>query len=353
MLKKYLYFSIILLASLYNFGCKETTKEVKYQLDDIPCTSLAAEDLNFKAGNNPMLYKVINDSLVLVSNWTGTPFYLELYNLRDNSLVTQFFKRGNGPNESLSCYVSFKSNTSQLHTFDIIKRQGAIYSIDSILKYGNRYHPPKFNVPTFIGNDIATLDTSTILIFNKYHVTDKQYSNNVFPIFSYNIEADKTDFEFMSENIKFFTHNVTDGFIAVHPIDDIIWLIYQDENRIEVYNKNLELIKALIGPKEFKPEYEIREGYGTEVSYKVSTRTYWHCFYNTNHIYILYFGECSGLEKQPVNLLKFAWDGTPIQRFELDRNLYTVYVDPEEKYVYGTEYIQGDLPKLIKYKIEP
>jgi hypothetical protein len=51
--------------------------------------------------------------------------------------------------------------------------------------------------------------------------------------------------------------------------------------------------------------------------------------------------------------LKFAWDGTPIQRFELDRNLYTVYVDPEEKYVYGTEDIEGDLPKLIRYKIEP
>ena len=188
MLKKYFYYFIILLASLYNFGCKETTKEVKYLLESVPNSSLAAEVLKFKEGNNPMLYNVINDSLVLVENWSGKPFYLELFNLNRNSLVTKFVRRGNGPNEFLSCYVSFKSNTNQLHVFDIVKRQGAIYNIDSLLKYGDQYHPPKFNVPSFIGNDIATLDTSTILIFNKYYVTNKQYSNNVFPIFSYNIE---------------------------------------------------------------------------------------------------------------------------------------------------------------------
>lgn len=155
----------------------------------------------------------------------------------------------------------------------------------------------------------------------------------------------------MSENIKFFTHNVTDGFIAVHPTEDIIWLIYQDENRIEIYSKNLELIKTLIGPNDFKPEYEIREGDGIQVSYKVSTRTYWLCFHNTNHIYVIYYGECDGLQNQPVNLLKFTWDGTPIQRFELDRNLYTIYVDPDEEYAYGTEVKQGDSPKLIRYNI--
>jgi hypothetical protein len=339
-----------MLAALF-MGCKTKNNERKFHIGNIPCTSLQAEDLSFVKGDYPMLYNMVNDSLILVRNWNGKPYYLELHNIKSNTLLAKFIKRGNGPNEFLSCYVSFKSNTNQLLVFDIHKRVGATYNIDSVLKHGDFYNPCQFNIPTYLGNDIEMLNPSNILIFNKYYLTNKQFSNNVSPIYSYSFNADEQDFKAMYENTKYFTHNVTDAFIAVHPTDDLIWVIYQHENRIEIYNRKLELQKTLLGPKDFEPEYEIREDDGIEVSFKVRTRTFWYCFYNNNHIYILYIGECSGFPKEPVNLLKFTWDGTPTQRYELDRNLYTVYVDKEENYVYGTEVIQGDSPKFIKYKI--
>ena len=356
-LKKVCIFLLILIANnscnIHDDKRNEKLPIIRFDRNSFPTvTILEAEEIDFDAPLNPATFEIISDSLIIAHNWTGNPYYMELYNINDKQPVMNFAKRGRGPNEYLSAYISYKTHLDDSFIlFDIHTNRASLYSIDSLMLLGEKYTPERIKIPHFIGNDIAQLDSSTFLIFNKYFVNDKKYSNNIDKcLFAFDKHED-IDYSVISDGFKYFTHNVTDGFIAVSPSHDKVWVFYQKENRIEVFNKLLEPVKTLIGPETFEPDYYIREGTNNHISFKISTRTYWRSFYNNDHIYVIYIGEYDKKQEQPRNIFKFNWNGDLLHRYQLDRNLYTIYVDTQEEYIIGTEYIPGHYPKLIKYKL--
>ena len=264
----------------------------------------------------------------------------------------KFAKRGRGPNEYLSAFISYKTYLDESFIlFDIHSNRASLYSIDSLLLLGENYTPKSIKIPHFTGNDIAQLDSTNFLVFNKYFVNNKKFSNKIEKcLFEFNIYED-IDYKRISDSYKYFTHNVTDGFIAVSPSYDKVWVFYQKENRIEIFNKLLQPFKTLIGPDNFEPEYYIRDVGRNQVSLKSGIRTYWRCFYNHNYIYVIYIGEHGKKKERPNEIFKFSWNGDLIQRYQLDRNLYTIYVDPKEEFIIGTEYIPKHYPKLLRFNL--
>jgi len=329
--------------------------EITFDRSSFPnATMLTAEVIDFNEPLNPMAFDIIYDTLILSRNRQGDPYYLELYNMKNNELVMRFAKRGRGPNEYLSAYYSNKTSIdSSFFLLDLTQNRASKFDIDSLLQFGENYQPYWFEIPYFAGIDVAMLDSSTALIFNKFYINNDEYSNNLNnPIFAFNIFED-TDFSEIGEDYEFFTFNVSDSYIAVSPNKETIWVLYQKDNRIDIFNKDLKRIKTLYGPEEFSPEYYLRDGLdGNHVSMKKRTRTFWRCFYTSDYIYVIYIGEYDREQMRPRDIYKFAWNGSLLHRYQLDRDLNTIYIDSNKEYIYGTAVKSGEYPELVRYKIK-
>jgi hypothetical protein len=330
---------------------KGITNTVVFSRSDFRVKPIIAEEIPFSKSLNPMTLNVVEDSLLLVVSWEPTEYYGELYRLKDLSLVTKFAKRGKGPGEYLSTYFGYKTSLkNSLIIIDGIKKEGTIFSIDSLYCLKENYLPRRFSLDPMPNVDIEVVGEN-VITFNKYYLTDLRYRNNVEPLLSYKLNG-VNDFSMLYKDCKHHTYNVNGGYIAAHPTQDIIWLIYTWENRIELYNKNLELQKTLLGPDFFELEYEVINVLGTDiVAPKKDIDIYGRCFYTLDHIYIIYRGEINGEREHPLCVLKFKWDGTPTQLYEIDKRIGTLYVDSNEEYMYGTHTPKGEYPKLIRYKL--
>jgi len=348
--------NLILVLIIFN-ACKEEDEVtvVYFDRSSFPfSTELTAEEIDFTEPLNPMLFEIIYDTLILVDNWNAKPYYMELYDKKNYNLIMEFAKRGRGPYEYLSAYMSYKSRLdSSFFLLDATRNTATKYNIDSLLQLGENYRPNRFELPPFRSTDIAMLDSATALVYNRFYLNDDRFSNNLnTPLFDFNIFED-IDFSAVMDDYNYFTLNASNGYLAVSPIKNKIWVLYHHENRIDIYNKQFEHVKTLLGPEEFSPEYYLRDGLdGNHVTMKKRTRTFWRCFYTNNHIFVIYIGEYNREQEKPRDIYKFSWDGELIHRYILDMDLNTIYLDSNEEYIYGTAVKRGHYPKLIKYKIK-
>lgn len=315
-------------------------------------SSLVGEVIEFNTPLHPLSYTIIRDSLIFVTNWDGHPYFIEVYNLNTKSHVTSIARKGNGPNEVLSCYLHYRTSKDYFYVHDILKQNVIKYNIDSALVLGNSYSPLQIQVPGYT-KDLAFLNSGGIVGLNSYYFETEKIKNDVPPLFLVsNVKNDNAEVE---ENYaKYFTTNVSGGYLLVSPTTDNIWIVDRYKDKINIYNKDQKLIKSLVGPDVIKPEYTIREG--NAVSFKRQYSGYLSCFYTEDAVYLNYMG-VNGISndenyRKPVELLKFSWSGELLYRYKLDKYIFTTSIDKDEKYLYGTHFNSPDeYPQLIRYTL--
>lgn len=341
------------------FNKNDTEKEFYFnRLSFDSISNLNAEIIDFDTPLNPMVFNIIHDSIILVQNWEGRPYFLSLYDMKSKKLIFEFIKRGRGPNEWLSASATHKSNYDNGFVLrDIHTNEAAHFDIDSLLLLGNSYSPKRFHVPDFAKGDIIILDSCKRLCFNLYHMgKNRSLSNSTEScLYPFDICNNQQSFDEEIEKHKYFTYNVTGGFIALSPDKSRIIVFYKHLNLIEIFNENFDLIKRLNGPMTFNPELEIRDYEFNAVSFKKRTYTYGQCFYTFKSIYVIYKG-LDGLKKNmPTEVFKLDWEGNLLHRYilsaEFDIELQNLCIDSKEEYLYGTVSNWKEYPQLVKFKL--
>jgi hypothetical protein len=303
----------------------------------------------------PFCFHVLRDSLVLVENAAPDPFYLGIYNLETQKKIAEFGRRGKGPGEMLSArFVSNASNFSDLKEisiFDVVKKRALEYNIDSLIQLQDTYEPRHVDFPDGVFH-YSKLDSTNYVCYNSYYLRDRKFHNDVERLFVFNSGSGKPkEFDW-----DFFTLNVSKGYVLISPQDDRILVPHFYEDKLDVYDKNLNLLKTIAGPDKIELQYRLQ--YGNHVSFaknKKSFMGYFPCCHTNKYVYLIYRGlngdRWDDNYTIPVEVFKLDWNGNLISRYQLDRYIYRISVSRDEKYLYGSTHNSIGENSLVKYTI--
>ena len=204
---------------------------------------------------------------------------------------------------------------------------------------------------------VNQLNENQLVIYNSLYIENEQISNNVNEIKLIKIAEEFTKSK-SSRNEKYYPPNVNGGYILTSPDESKIFVTDFHDDRINIYNNKLKLIKSLKGPDLFQIEYQIRNK--GHVSFKKDEyyRAYYPSYYNEKHVYLLYVGangissKMKALDKKPVELFKLDWNGNLLHHYKLDKFLLNISIDSKEKKLYGTTWSSdGTMPQLVRYNL--
>jgi hypothetical protein len=345
------------------FGCSthhHNTDKIKIftRKDFVKDTTLKGTLVGFHTSAYPLNYTVIRDSLIFVTNWHGDPWYVEIYNLHSKQLIRQIARKGDGPNEFLSCRLIYSNPSDDYFLlYDLVKQSASKYSIDSVCLSKSVVPMETIALPRCT-KDIALYDTTTLIGYNSYFFQSGKYQNKVPALFAVNSAAQTRDDinKIDSINAKFFTANVSGGYILVSPSSDQIWSVRHYEDRIDIFDKKLQLVRSIVGPDRIRPLYEVKEDNSISFRDHKYYRAYYPCAYTKNAVYMIYLGHNGisgdGKIEKPVEIFKIDWSGKLLCRYKLDKYVYAFSIDKNEENIYATATDKfGNYPLLLKYKL--
>ena len=299
-------------------------------------------------------FNLICDSLIIAENSKAYPYYFGIYNLKTKDLLVEFAMRGKGPGEFLSAkYLSNTydyTNKEYFHIVDVVSQKVSIFNLDSLLNFKDDYRPSQFKLPDGMIN-FSPLINGSYVFYNSFYLDNEKYSNHNDKIFLFDIRSEKLHIE----NFKYFTPNVSSAYVLVSRDRDRIFIAERHRDVIDIYDKELQHIKTLKGPDFFDPQVFLR--FSNHISFKPGTKDggYYPCYSTKDFVYLIYRGPKDlhnpEIEYPPVEVFKFDWEGNPIDRYVLDRFIYTISVSSDEKEIYGTSYNSIGDPVLVRFSL--
>jgi hypothetical protein len=354
-MKKRLWFFLSVVAI---WSCSEKEKPAGYfdRNDFKDSTALSGEVIDFAPLNDAAFYDVVRDSLLFICTFKGDPYYIEVYNLNTHQKLAQIAPRGNGPGEFLGCYFRYDTNLDDYFSlYDVVAKRAAVYSIDSVLARGMKYIPRQVQLPDGTLN-IATLASDTLLGYNFYHFNNGEIVNKADCLLKIAVNDDSASKINCRGEGDLFTANVSWAGIFPSPETDQIWVADYYKDKIDIYDRNLKLIKSMVGPDLIEPEYTIKND--IHVSFKKKLyQGYYDGFYAKNSIYLLYHG-LNGIPgnesyRKIEEVFQISWKGELLHRYKLDRYVYSITLSQDEKYLYGTsDDNPTQMPQLVRYKLK-
>lgn len=318
---------------------------------------LVGEVIDFAPGFDPMTYYVMDDTMLCATNWGATeehPYNIEIYGMNSHKLLSTFQTRGKGPCEFLGGMLTYQGTPDRtLCIHDMVKNTVAFPHIDSVAQRGHVYCPKQVAAPFYASIAITPLGADTLLAFNRYYVTKPKFSNPANPLVAFRRDG-TSNFDEPIKGCRLFTLNVSGGEVVVSPRGDRVVVFLKNENRIFIYNRQLQLLRVIAGEERFHQEYEMDAHSENHVSAKggIYYTSYMRPFGTENHLYVIFInGNRDAL--QPVELLKFDWDLKPIARYKLDRHVIAATIGNSGEYAYCSESVAlgKSYPRLVRYQL--
>ena len=306
---------------------------------------------------NPASFRVVRDSILVVSNQNNCEFMLELYSLNTLEPLAQLARRGNGPEDMLSCAALLNhSNSSQFGLQDWVAKNYYTVDLDSLLK-GRLVPISKFMYSSEILETVGLcpMDEQHYIAYHMWYLDDKTYSSAPKPLAIYGVNEDRGK---DMGDFNSFVASVNGALIFQHPESEEIWTLDLHRDRIQIYNDSLELIRTIQGPDNFTPQYtEIKTpapitfiGFTEGNDY----RAYSDYFMTDKHLYLVYEGnkKYDPEALTPVEIFKLDYQGNLVCRYQLDRNVYSISVDSSEEHLYcASRESVKEPPTLLKYTL--
>ena len=331
--------TIIVLQIGCSFSEKNNTEEFTHS-DFAKTVELKGTQVSFDALVNPYEGYLVNDTLLLVSNMDpAQKEKIKIISLNDGKLISSFAQEGHADNELISCNIRYFSPQSPFfYVEDIVQRKYWICSLDSLFD-----HKKSIVTSFYYSRDVMSIYPldSTYVGFNFWYLNHDKYNNDIYsPISEYKIgqKREKT----RSPAFKYFVANVTGATMARNPHNGDIWVAYNHDNVIQIYDKNMNLKKQMNGPDQIENKYQKKTIKKQEYVF-FSKEAYVSCYYMSvstpKHVYILYENINGGgipLQPKPVEVFKLDWDGHLLCNYKLDRHAYTISIDSKELCLYAT-----------------
>lgn len=344
--------------------CKDTTSKIDKETiffnrnDFQEQISLSHPDTIMTEALNPLFHYIIRDSLVLVSNKDDSQtFKCGLYSIT-GEMICEFAPKGSGPYEFVSASIKVDSNnTDTFHIEDAVQKKLWIYNIDSLISRKHTYQPSGINIPRSVINYCLYTD-NTLVGYHFWYCDNEKYNNNIPPLAMYRYDQD-TEIKSQKHEYKYFVANITGGLLFTDKKKREIWCANLYQDKIDIYNDSLKIIKSLSGPDQYNIKYaEVDEGTNMGIYFDRDNKyeAYRSYCLTDKHIYLLYLAIHDVPYKSnnlpPVEVFKLSWEGELLAVYKLNRYVYSISIDSEEKYLYGTSCNSyEDMPDFVKYKL--
>jgi hypothetical protein len=311
---------------------------------------------------NPTAFHVMYDTLVIVQNQSNCDYLLEMYSLLSKTQIAEFAQKGGGPDDFVSCSGFVHSATDSLiYLIDQQKNMYYVINVPASLASGKLSIRQRFQYNSEIHpySDISIVDSEHYIGYNMWYLNSLEYSNNVPALKRYSINQEyQYDNPNPMEKYDYFVAAVNEGHLLTNPVNKDIWFLDGHQDKIDIYNDSLKIIKTLSGPDGNNLSYTYVKNVVSVVAFENNKRyrAYTNYTYTNKHIYVIYEGAGKGnfnpKDLQPIEVLKFDWDGNLICVYNLDHFVYAISVDSEEKYLYCTTRlsIEGEA-HLVRYKL--
>jgi hypothetical protein len=290
---------------------------------------LPGEEFVFNCIWEPHRIKLL-DSLFLLIN-ANTDYHIQILNPKTLSEVGQFISYGEGPNEMIHPEL-VKSFNSNIWIFDQPSQNLYEFLPDSFFpdRQPNpirtiKLHEKSDNVAVLSENQIISLTTSTgKRRFNSFDINGNyQEIKGEYPV-----KGDSEVNLMMS-----YTGDYTTNF------KNRILMTYYYTDLIEIYDFEGNLIKRIHGPDLFYPAFkEATDGKYRGVRSSADSKfAYISPICVNNEVFILYSGKnYRDPDAELCNMIMvFDWEGNPLRQYELDKNVFTITADAENKIIYG------------------
>jgi hypothetical protein len=282
----------------------------------------------------------IFDSYLIMTNYRQ-PYFTQIYTYPDEyKFIGNFFHRGKGPNDFLA-FTIIKKEYPYLWIKDYVNKhvkkinieQGfddRSFTVEKIYDYRKIIDP--FNV--FYLNDTCLLvkdyDITKGLYYLKYNPQKRSISDEEYIMYNYPV-----DYPLMN---KMFTvadriHPHRNKIVSITGVFDQIDLLDLDNpeknTSITTSNKIIKYRYVMNSERDSLPKY------------------YFYSFCNEQMIFVLYH---SHDPNNPVQIHVIDWEGNPVAKLHLDKNIRAIHVDFNQKVLYG---IEDERERLYKFDLSP
>ena len=354
MKKQFLYIFSFLLV-----GCSVSEKQNTYDFshnDFSYSKALKGEKIELEEMINPDNIFVVYDSLIIASNEDPAQRdKVQLFSLLTGKRISSFGAKGHASNELVSCSLFIQSSSSDyFFVDDIAQSKYWVCSVDSF-KNGRNPICKSFNY----SRDVISLlpEDTTYIGFNFWYLNSKEYNNGIDHAIDRYLMESKNERN-RSTKYGFFVANVSGAVIVKNPNNGDVWVAYNHENLIEIYDKSLELNLRMIGPEKAHSKYVVERIKNKDyLSYGRSH--FMDCFYaavaTDSHVYLLYRNinnVAFPTKPEPVEIFKIDWNGQLVCNYQLDQYAYCISVDSKEENLYAAcvNSDTGDT-ELVKYQL--
>ena len=356
----YLYLLVFLI-----MGCNTQNNNSSFPLNraNFPTTIQLKhpETIVLKNVSDPVFYKLLNDSVILVQNQPTCNYFFELYSLIDRKKFANLAPKGNGPNE-FSSLASFYSQAGSDPVYYVIDDNHTLYllDMDSTIAERKLYIKDKFRLNDEVHSYPGVCLSSNYYIgYNKWFLDDPEYNNHVFPLKKYPIHTDSR---------KEYNVNTDDGdkFIvfAINNVQlfwdwhgEYLWMADSHNDKIKIYDDSLHLKKCICGPDFFNITHTIIVDNIVGFPKNKDFRSYSSYTVTPKHIYLVFEG-INGTYfddtqfPSSVEIFKFDQQGNFICNYLLDKYVYNISLDANEEYLYCTTRESFfDEAYFIRYKL--
>ncbi len=286
---------------------------------------LKLDTIDLKGIDIPLAYQfyVYKDSILIVQNRSRDgQSLIELYDLGSKKLINKLLRFGRGHNEVLKC-TSFVAD-GKLIVYDFQLNNLFNINIDSVLS-NKQYIPKAENVsggiasPTYLDNQ-PIMDN--LCVFDDDNLNIHQKGRRL--IFCKDNKVNQ------GQNYKFNTLNVNSGSLVIASPDHKKVMYASGHFPVmELYDNNLELLKAISGPNEFAVKYYIDDDNNELIFDGSIPYTYGNYYCTSQEVGLLYYGTLVDVAKDElVNhngwLLVFDWMGNLKKNYVLGVHVRTI-----------------------------
>ena len=362
-MKKSCVFTLSLVAILME-GCFWSEKNVEndrlFSREDFKETRILSnpEEIVIEDMLYPASFRIMDDSLLLVSNQSVCESLLEVYSLNTLKLVKQLVKKGNGPGEMLSCDLGLHS--SQADEFFVRDLNSGICHVvnwNGLMRQLRFESSSHFRVSSevSIGADICLMPNDRYVGCHMWYLEDQDFSNVESPLLNLFRGDDRGkgmgDYPFM-------VASVSGSLLFINPGTNRLWSLDMHRDMIRIYDDSLKQVASLAGPDKYSPTYTKKAinapvAFVTFADEKYYT-SYIDYYLTDKHIYLVYQGTEHFNPKvlSPVEIFKMDFSGNLLCNYKMDRYVYSISMDRSEEFLYcASRTSLEEPPVILKYKL--
>lgn len=335
--------SLFLFLSLYlAIGCAERSAysdAVSFDYSDFANTKELKdrELLSYYISENPSQIRIV-DSLLLVTN-SGTEKLIQVFNRNEKSYSGSFLQLGRAANEVLTAprYIDYSSRLNKLWVHDKMTSRILAYDLGQVNDPENLV--PVFSITTKDLLDNIILLSSEKLIATPWNLFNVDYRIGIAD-FSGNLISSFGEFpDSPSSGFGFGLPEVFSSRIVVNEDESKVMLFGRNTDRIELYDTEGTLLKALHGPDHFSPIFgaESNDRMSRIITLDGQTR----CAYydpvvaGDGYIWVSYSGSfIEDNDRSIKRIMVFDWEMNPVALYHFPHHIVSFDVDTEQQTIY-------------------